>query len=245
MRPFPILFLLLFGIIACTEQKQTITVEPEGRLPVLDTNDALASGLAVGILPNDWVSTASNEIIKERVSVIVQDGVKALKVITGPEKFSVVRRTQAMLLATPYLNWSWNLSPHGPGTHPIRLIVGFRSGAKEIEKSWKEYVLENFKKNLPGFDRSISITWEDSALQRGTLSILELKNGKLIPRYIVRGGRENYGKWWPEFIDLGDLYNQIWPRDDMSLVQVSFIGIAASGAKVPATGYLSEMTLTR
>ena len=106
-------------------------------------------------------------------------------------------------------------------------------------------MFESFKKNLPEFDRSISITWEDSALQRGNLSILELKNGKLVPRYIVRGGRENYGKWWPEFIDLGDLYNQIWPRDDMSLVQVSFIGIAASGSKVTTTGYLSKMTLTR
>jgi hypothetical protein len=239
------LFLLLFGIIACAEQKKITTAEPDGRLPILDRNGELASGLAIGILPNDWVSSTSNEIIKERLSIIVQDGVKALKLITGPEKTFVVRRTDAMLLATPYLNWSWNLSPHGPGIHPIRLIIGFRSGTKEIERSWKQYVFGNFETNPPKFDRSIFITWADSALQRGTLSISKLKNGKLVPQYIVRGGRENYGKWWPEFIDLSDLYNQTWPRDNMSLVQVSFIGIAASGSKVLTTGYLSEMTLAR
>ncbi len=205
-------------------------------------NNILASPLAVGILPNDWISTSSNKIIKDRVSVIIQDGVTAFNVITGPEKFSVVRRTQAMLLATPYLNWSWDLSPFGPFTHPIRLIVGFQSGAKEIEISWKQYLFGGFVKNLPEFDRSISITWKDSALQRGTISILAI-NGELLPQYSIRGGQENYRKWWPEIIGLGVLYNQIWPRGNMGLVQVSFIGIAPSAAKVLTTGYLSEMTL--
>ena len=243
-----ILFLLLFCLGACAEQKQTTTVEPEGRLPVLETGGALTSGLAVGVLPKDWVATGPTGIVKKRVSVVVQDGVKALKIITGSEKFSIVRRTRAMLLATPYLNWSWNLSTHGPGTHPIRLIIGFRGGLRDgakIEKTWRQKVFADIGEKLPEFDRSLSVTWEDSALQRGTLFLPAPKEGKLMPRYIVRGGRENYGKWWPEFIDLGDLYNQVWPDDDMSRVQVTFIGVAASGGQVPTTGFLSEVTLTR
>jgi hypothetical protein len=247
-RTHVILLLLVLGLSACAEQKQTTTVEPEGRLPVLDTDGALTSGLAVGVLPKDWVATGPTGIVKKRVSVVVQDGVKALKIITGLEKFSIVRRTRAMLLATPYLNWSWNLSTHGPGTHPIRLIIGFRGGLQrsvKTKKTWNQKVFAGIGENLPEFDRSLTVTWEDSALQRGTLFLPAPKEGKLMPRYIVRGGRENYGKWWPEFIDLGDLYNQVWPDDDMSRVQVSFIGVAASGGKVPTTGYFSEVSLTR
>ena len=130
--------LLLIGFLgACAEQKKTTTVQPEGNLPVLDTGGALSTGLAIGVLPQDWAVSGPAGIVKKRVSVVIQNGVKALKVETGLERFSIVRRTRAMLLATPYLNWSWNLSPHGPGTHPIRLIIGFRSGAK-IAKTWTQ-----------------------------------------------------------------------------------------------------------
>jgi hypothetical protein len=243
-----VLFLMVLGLSACAEQKRTTTVEPEGRLPVLDTDGALTSGLAVGVLPKDWVAIGPTGIVKKRVSVVIQNGVKALKIISGAEKFSIVRRTRAMLLATPYLNWSWNLSTHGPGTHPIRLIIGFRGGLRHSNKTkqtWNQKVFAGFGENFPEFDRSLTVTWEDSALQRGTLFLPAPKEGKLLPRYIVRGGRENYGKWWPEFIDLGDLYNQVWPDDDMSLVQVTFIGVAASSGNVPTTGFLSEVTLTR
>jgi len=247
-RSHVIFLLLIFFLSACAEQKKTTTVEPEGRLPVLDSAGALTSGLAVGVLPKDWVATGPSDIVKKRVSVVVQDGVKALKIITGSETFSIVRRTRAMLLATPYLNWSWNLSTHGPGTHPIRLIIGFRGGLRgsaKPENPWNQKVFASFGENFPEFDRSLTVTWEDLALQRGTLFLPAPKDGKLMPRYIVRGGRENYGKWWPEFIDLGDLYNQVWPDDDMSRVQVTFVGVAASGGKAPTTGFLSEVILTR
>lgn len=197
------LLLLFFFLSACAAQKQTMTVEPEGRLPVLDTSNTLTSELAIGVLPRDWAAAGPSGIVKKRVSVVVQDGVKALKVITGPEKISIVLRTHAMLLATPYLNWSWNLSTHGPGTHPIRLIIGYKGGVK-TQKTWNQHVFKGFGSNFPEFDRSLSVTWEDSALQRETLFLPAPKDGKLMPRYIVRGGRKNYGKWWPEFIYLGD-----------------------------------------
>ena len=65
------------------------------------------------------------------------------------------------------------------------------------------------------------------------------------PVYLVRGGRENTGKWWQEAVDLGDLYRRLWPDGDHDRVHVVFIGIAAAAAIRPNGGSFSGIRLSR
>ena len=94
-------------------------------------------------------------------------------------------------------------------------------------------------------DRALSLTWGESALQRGTLSPPPESDNRAAPRYSVRGGRENAGSWWLETVDLYDLYHRSWPKDDAGKTQVVFIGVAAAGNRPPAPAYISGIVLSR
>ncbi len=233
------LFAVLLLLAGCAVER--VSVEPEGRLEVLDALERFSSG----ILPADWALEGAGKAFEAHLSVVVENGVPALRVSNGEDSFVVVRRTQAMLLATPYLSWGWNVEPHGAGAHPVRLVVGFFGGNPE-SGSWGSQPFAWLGSALPPHDRALAIVWGDSALRRGTMT-LSGDRPNAAPLYTARGGRENNDLWWLETVDLSHLYALVWPGDDLGRVQVVYIGIAAAaaGERPPSAAYVSDIVLSR
>ncbi len=231
---------VLGGLLAgCTVERAAAT--PEGLLAVLGP----IPGFSPVELPGDWALESDGDIDDRQLRVVTRDGLPALRVSNGEDAFIVVRRTQAMLLSTPYLSWSWNIEPpSASGFHPVRVIVGFHGG-DPASGSWGGQPLKWLGTRLPPHDRAISLTWGESALQRGTLDMSQGTDGRTAPRYTVRGGRENAGTWWLETVDLADLYARAWPADNSERAQIMFIGIAAPGKRAPAPAYISGILLSR
>ncbi|OHC75338.1 MAG: hypothetical protein A3G18_03925 [Rhodospirillales bacterium RIFCSPLOWO2_12_FULL_58_28] len=221
----------------CAAPPSTV-IEPEGKLEVLD----VVQGFSPGDLPGSWVVEGAGNVVKTQLAVVEKDGVKALKITNSPAGFIVARRTKAMLLATPFLTWAWNMAPHGSGFHPVRVVVGF-SGDAQKSGSWgKSASLPGSA--LPPHDRALAFTWGDTALQRGTL-IKPTAKENVAPLYTVRGGRENAGSWWLEAVDLSELYARVWPGEEQGGVQVVFIGVASAGGHEPSAAHVSEIKLSR
>ena len=191
----------------------------------------------------DWAISGNADAVRNQMSMTNRKGKHAMQVKTGERNFVIVRRTQAMMLATPFLRWDWLMNSHGPGTHPVRLVVGFRGG-NPVSGSWGSSPFNWLGPQLPPHDRALSVTWEDSALQRGNL-LFPNNQKNVVPRYVVRGGRENVGRWFSEFLDLSELYTNAWPNDDFGQVQIIFIGMAVAKSKKPTSALITNVLLTR
>jgi hypothetical protein len=230
---------LLFWLQGCAvEQAQ---VAPEGLLEVLGP----FPGFSPVELPGDWAIEKHGDLHENQLQIINKESVPALKITNGEDSFVVVRRTRAMMLATPFLSWSWNIAPpSASGYHPVRLVVGFYGGDPESPSSGSQ-PLRWLGSSLPPHDRAISLTWGESALQRGTLSPIREDGQTTGARYTARGGRENAGSWWLETVDLSDIYRQLWPKDESGSAQIVFIGVAAAGKRTPAPAYVSGIVLSR
>lgn len=150
-----------------------------------------------------------------------------------------VRQVNAMMLATSFLSWSWNLSNHGAGIHPIRLVVGFYGGAPADTETGGQ------GNNIPPHDRALTLVWGDTALRRGALSLPPADRPLEVPVYTLRGGRENTRKWWFETVDLSELYAKAWPKDDFRHVRITFVGLAAAPTQTVVRGRISGISLTR
>jgi hypothetical protein len=230
---------LLMGLWGCTVQQ--VSVAPEGILQVLGP----IPGFSPVEMPGDWAIEKQGELDESQLQIINKDGIPSLKVTNGADGFVVVRRTSAMMLATPFLSWSWNIEPpSAPGIHPVRLVIGFYGGDLESPSRGSQ-PLRWLGSSLPAHDRALAMTWAESALQRGTLLPAPEADSRAAPRYIVRGGRENAGSWWLETVDLSDLYQRSWPADDAAMAQVVFIGIASAGGRSPAPVNISGILLSR
>ncbi len=212
-------------------------VDQAGRLAVLGPD----AGFSPDAPPADWVMEGSPG--DGRLEVVEVQGIRALRILNGEKGFALVRRTRAILLAMPYLSWAWSMEIQRSGPHPVHLVVGFDGGNPDGRRgggssfSW-------FGSSLPAHDRMLNIAWGESALQRGSLIPASAK-GSPVPRYTVRGGRENAGFWRLETVDLSRLYSLAWPDDDIGRVVVSFIGIAADGKRLPAAASISGILLSR
>lgn len=215
------------------------SVDPRGVLNVL-----APAGFAAELSAGKWVIDGSARAAARHMTVVHRSGVRALRVASGKDRFIAARRIRASLLTTPYLNWSWNVGRHEGATHPIRLVVGFYGGDRK-SGSWGSQPLRWLGSALPPHDRILFISWEKSALRRGNL--MPATGGKPARAdYTARGGRENTGSWWPETLDLANLYQRAWPEDRLPRVRVMFIGIAAEGGgRAPATSHFSEIRLSR
>jgi hypothetical protein len=230
---FAILFSILLG--GCAVPR--VAVDEIGNLDVLGP----APGFAAGSLPGDWV--IEGVVMREQAAVAERAGVPALKVVSGRENFVLARRTSAQLLATPYLSWSWSMDDHGPGNHPVRLVIGFWGGRAE-SASWGTRPLAGLGAKLPPHDRTLVIGWSDSALKRGSFAQAD-RDQRRAPLYLLRGGRENAATWWFETVDLADLYRRLWPEDRLDRVQVMFIGLAAVGSESARAAHVSGLRLAR
>jgi hypothetical protein len=223
---------LIIFAAGCTAPRAV--VEPEGRLDVFNPDTITGA-----FLPRDWVIDGPN-VAGTYLSTVVKDKTPALKIVNGEKSFIAVRRTQAMLLASSFLTWAWYMETPSSGAHPARLVIGFQGGG-EKSRSWESRSFTWLDSPLPLHDRALAIVWGSSALQRGTI----VRPAKGWPRYIARGGRENGGKWWLEYLDLAGLYRRLWPGDDLARVRIAFIGVAAAGGKPPSAAYISKIVISR
>ena len=228
----------VIALASCTVPR--VSVDPSGRMEILGPEP----GFSPASPPPGWVDEGDAD---GRIDVVSQAGVPALRVWPGEGAFVYARRTDAVLLAAPYLSWAWNMDAHKTGPHPIRLVVGFHGGDPK-SRSWGSQPLAWLGSALPPHDRVLMLVWGESALARGELSRpvgpASTDAANPAPRFTVRGGRENAGQWWVETADLADLYARAWPGDDHRRVRIVFIGIAST-EKAKAGAHFSGIVLSR
>jgi len=217
-----------------------VSVDPSGRMEVLGPEH----GFSPTSPPPGWVDDGDTG---GRIVVVSQAGVPALRVRPGDGAFVYARRTDAVLLAAPYLSWAWNMDAQRAGSHPVRLVVGFHGGDPK-SPSWGSQPLAWLGSALPPHDRVLMLVWGESALARGNLAPPTDRASTVpadrAPRFTVRGGRENTGQWWIETADLADLYSRAWPRDDHRRARIVFVGIAST-AQGEAGAHISGIVLSR
>jgi hypothetical protein len=219
---------LALAVLLAACQVERAMVGPEGELTILDA----AEPQAWHGPPPGWVGEGPDSALGHGLAAVRLGGVPALRIANGPEGFAAVRPTAAILQATPYLTWTWNVEPHGMQGHAVSLVVGFRGGGGRSIPAG----------NLPDHDRLLVLAWGGSALQRGGFQSI---GGDGSARYVARGGRENADRWIDEAVDLSALYAQAWPRDDRNGVTVSFVGVAAAGGQPAGAIHVSRIALTR
>ncbi|MCW8916883.1 MAG: DUF3047 domain-containing protein [Magnetovibrio sp.] len=207
---------------------------PEGLLTVMGSTSALN----LNAPPSDWVIVGGDNNTVPVLSNVTMGGIHALELRSGQNPVIAVRKVDAMMLATPYLSWSWHLSNHGAGIHPVRLVIGFEGGLREGDETGSRGA------DLPEHDRALTLVWGDSALRRGALSLPPIERPFEAPVYTVRGGRENTRTWWSEAVDLSSLYAQAWPQDNHRRVRIKFIGLAAAHSPSVVRGRIAQIVLT-
>ena len=211
---------------------------PEGQLAVMGPDPSFS----LDAPPKDWIisTTSPNPSGQGRATLrtVSHQGVPAVELSSTDTMSVAVRRVDAMLLATPYLSWSWHLSDHGQGIHPVRIVVGFVGGIGE------DAARDPLGGDLPAHDRAIALVWGDTLLRRGSLSLPPADRPTQAPLYTVRGGRENTRRWWLETVDLSQIYAEAWPGDDFKKVRIGFIGLAAAPRKPAVSGRVSGILLS-
>lgn len=230
-------FALILSLGACSA--------PQAPIQLGGSLNILSSGTTIDIdeLGDDWV--AEGDIPEGAFALSNALGTSTVAITSSQKPFRVIRRVKANLLATPYLSWRWRLVPGKWQYHPVRIVVGFAGGgANSIPGTPFSKLFPG--SSLPVYDRLISFLWAPSALMRGNL--VQLPDNQPAPRkaqYMVRGGAENVGVWWPETVDLASLYTLSWPTDQTVSARVSFIGISALASELPFTAYVSDLRLSR
>lgn len=223
------------ALVACALPR--VEVDVAGQIQVLDPPPLLGTG-GIG---DDWVIEGPSM----GLSGAVVAGVPAIRMAAGQTGFAFVRRTRALLLATPFLSWSWRLDGTGGRLHPVRVHVGFHGG-DPASGSPGGTPFAWLGTALPPHDRLLAVGWGDSALRRGSFDVAG-GDGRAVARYTVRGGRENLGRWWQESVDLSALYERAWPGDRMERVTVVFIGFDVAGGSDSEgeSGLVANLVLSR
>lgn len=204
-------------------------------------------GFSLADLPDDWIAVGADPkghaVIRPAV-----DG-PSIRVLGGPAPYALLRRIDASLLATPFLSWSWRVEATGGAVHPARITIGLRDTLESAGR-WRPPVGLGAGRGLPGFDRTMTLVWGDSALMRGSMGHITsdsaaTRNQPASARYVVRGGRENSGRWWRETVDLSDIHAQAWPdlsRDESRLV---FIGVTVTADPAAVSADFAGIRLSR
>lgn len=224
---------------SCSVKQASIT--PEGLLNVLGPSPSFNPENP----PKDWIIVRNGKIKKNQLQIAIKNGTRSLKVTNAENSFIIARRINAMMLATPFLSWSWLVEQQSTfGYHPLRIVIGFYGGDPKSRAESRQS-LKWLGNTFPRHDRIINLTWGESALQRGTLMNTLLDNSSMTSSYIVRGGRENTGSWWLEAVDVSTLYRKSWPKDNKANARIVFIGIAAEAQRFSAPTQFSNIKLFR
>ena len=212
-------------------------VGPEGRLEIFGP----ASALNAQRVPKDWTldGPSPTEFLLANIRVVNDGGERELRLWPGDQPYVLARRIRALLLASPFLSWSWNLADYTGTGHPIGLTVGFFGGNPKFASAGGHPFVFTGQK-LPPHDRVLTVAWGAKALQRGSL-----EGNRPVPRYIARGGRENSEKWWTETLDLSDLYARLWPKDEIGRVKITFIGFASAATENRAGARFKNLILSK
>lgn len=193
----------------------------------------------VSMLPGRWVIDSPVPVTDTEIRFVRREGVRTVELSGGEVPYILAQDVTANLFLTPYLRWLWHFDDPGNLEHPVSLIIGYTSG-NPLPKGQAGSASIG---NLADYDRLILIGFGSSPLQRG--SFFPASDKGTVARYILRGGPEHSGKWWPETVDLAKLYRRGWPADNFNNVRISFIGIAVEGAKGPHAARFSAIELMK
>jgi hypothetical protein len=232
----PILFTLaILLMVACAPAPRTAVIGPDGTLKVLGPQPEFTEALKNGV----WIP--EGDLNSGQLSIVEEDGVRALLVHGSNRGFSLARQLNARLLATPFLEWSWKVSTTTTPFHQTSLLVGFTAPPDAPPHDQPDMV-----PHIPatfGANRFLSIRWSNSALTRGHLRLADEQID--VPVYIARGGAENTGRWWREGIELSTPYSQLWPGEDMSRVKIAFLAIVAGTGHERTDIHFADIDLFR
>lgn len=233
-----LLIVLAFLMIAsaCTKPMVVTAVQPDGSLEILGPGPHFARAFEDGW----WI--VSGDIGPGSLIVTEKSGQRALLIPPGDDEFTILRPVDAILLSSPFLSWSWLLEPGASENQDISVLVGFISPMGTVVAPSFDSLPEAADETLA--NRALEIRWAASALMRGDLTIPTQEN-KDLPQYLVRGGRENTGRWWRESIDLSYLYTRLWPGEDPAKARIVFIAIHAGPDRVDTPAYIADMRLYR
>lgn len=232
-----LLFLALcLGLAGCDKPIIVSSVQPDGSLIILGPGEHFARDFESG----KW--SRSGDIGPASLVVTEKASKKALLFPPGDSEYTILRPVDAILLSTPYLGWSWLLEPTEAEAPDISLLVGFLS-PQGTDKDASFDTLPEAADKTPA-NRAFELRWAASALQRGNLSALA-PEGKDLPRYMVRGGRENMGQWWREGVDLSNIYSRLWPGEDPARTRIVFVAIRAGKNRIDAPAFFADVRLFR
>ncbi len=226
---------MIFILAGCATQPVVSAIGPGGMLEVFTPDARFAKSIDSG----HW--SVLEDPAPGALIITTHGGLPALKIEPLFDAFVIARPLDANLLATPYLEWSWNMSEHAPPYHDVTLLVGFAAPPGAPEQPWSSAIPQI--NGAPQASRALQLGWTYSALARGYLDTTGEHTP--LPLYAVRGGTENTARWWRESIDLAALYTQLWPMENPANVKIAYIAITAHGARDATVGYLSTITLFR
>lgn len=227
---------IVLALGACADSIIVSEVQPDGSLAIMGPGSRFAEDFESG----RWIT--SGDLAPGMLVITEKQGKRALLIPPGDQAFTILNPIDANLLSTPYLGWSWLLE-QGSGSaeyHAVSLLVGFYA-PPEMGKTPSFTNMPDAVDETPA-NRAFGIRWAVSALQRGDMSSFGDQD---VPFYIVRGGRENLGRWWQENVDLAALYTRLWPGEDPLKTHIVFVAITVGTGRANAPAYLADMRLFR
>jgi hypothetical protein len=233
-----ILLLVLALLITACNKTIISTTNPNGSMSVLGPI------LEIWEDPSSLGWTVKGSPTPDHLRVVKLEGKQVLKIKNGLKEYLVVKPSQASLLASPYMSWTWNMENPFDDQHPISLFVGFQNG-NEQNQTWIPSFIRS-DEVLPIHNRVLNFKWGKSALQRGTIISTDSINESILKAsFIVRGGQENTNSWWSEAVDLYDIYHRAWPKDTIGQTQITFIGFGAAPSDKSIAGFISDIRISR
>lgn len=188
---------------------------------------------------NEWMIVGSAD--EDQASMVIDEGLPVVQIRAGSDDLIMGRRVDQHLLATPFLTWSWKMSPHQGQYHPVRLIVGFANIPTPVGDRRQTL------RRIPRHARVLELMWNERALRRGVLDA-PTPDDRTPARYTIRGGEEALGKRWDEGIDLISLHDRAWPGVSTRDTRVLFVAVRAApyqGKGTPPAGLFSDIRLIR
>ena len=84
-------------------------ISPEGQLEIFGPSNSFSAEN----FPDDWVLEGIEYEELSSYALITKNygGTLVLRLMSFDKSFIILRRTKASLLASPFLGWSWNVSP--------------------------------------------------------------------------------------------------------------------------------------
>lgn len=183
-----------------------VSLVGEMELNVMDFRETMS----LDPLPEGWWHRKFLTRAPMSMSFGYMDGDHALRLATANSASILLRFVDVDLKRYPLLAWRWLIEEpidtdkdeltRAGDDHPARLFISFRNVANER--------------------RAMEVVWGNK-LGAGDYKYIER-----FPHYVANGGNENVGDWHDEEINLLDIYNEIWPEDDVT-PHITEIGLFA------------------